>query len=1182
MATKKKFDPYNQLSDSGFYGSVDHPEAGSGSKAGKASDRIKRSDYYSPGYIALPGPNKKGATTYQRIDLALEQAKQRNNEKSAIDSFFTKAYGEKGYSQKKQEWEAEKQANFKKIEDHNKQIEKENQALKVPKPYPKNHPLYIPPDYKYISDSEYEKSKKGSTVTDQILNGKASSGTVTEGILKNKEAERAATLASNNKKVLPPPPVNNKITPPTIQSPKVGMMPPIKKSSDKTIAVGKAGLVKTNPREFSNADSFVLGAIDSAILGALNSKLSDDTIKDKKAGFTAGQIAGYIAPGSAATKVVGKPVAKAISKNVTSKLIPKIAEGLASGAVVDAGTGIVKGESPKDIVKRVGRGALIGGTLEGVGYGIAKGISNVGKKVDIVPPVIVPKQMKIAKGETAATKPVINPLLPDIKPKQKTVTPPLIETDKNPMKFPKTIAKADITAPELKTKIEEANLDYKPITNEATLTKAKRLIYNDYDKAVKTAKEESTAEANAVAQLLINKAQQDGRFEDAIDLIENVSRRSTQQGQAIQALRMWGRLTPEGMLKYSQKVIDKANKDNPILNLKLKPEIARKITGKMKAIQSMPEGREKTIAVAQVLDEVAAQVPATTRQKLSGVMTISQLLNPKTAIRNVIGNTGFNMSENISDVVGTAIDKAISPITGQRTKFLPSIPTQAKGFKNGFKLGLEDALLGIDTSGIKSQFDIPQNKVFRNGLLGKFEKGLNIELKATDRAFYQAAYDQSMRNQLIAAKATKPTEEMREIAHMDGLYKTFQDDNAFSKGFSKIKQALNNDKEFGIADFIIRYPKTPGSILARGLEYSPVGFYKTAIELGKAVTKKGFNQKKFVEATSRAITGSAGLVGTGALLSKLGIITAKPDKDIDASEMQKEVGLGEYKVNASALKRFILSGFEPEEAKLQKGDTLVSYDWFTPSAIGLAMGADIDKNKGGATGVIGSVINSLTSGVNTLYDQPVLSGVKKMFQTNQSLTDGLQDIAKGVPASFMPTLLNQVKQLIDNTSRNTYDPNWTKETVNRAKAKVPVLSKTLEPRVGVFGNDKEVYQNGSNNPLNVFLNPAFVSKYNPKKEASLPLDAYMQTGEKGQFPRVVGKYITYGNQRVDLTTKEQTELQRFIGIKTQQEYSKLANDPRFTILPYDKQVAYMEKVVKEIYDAGKKSIVLKPRGIPFK
>jgi hypothetical protein len=64
---------------------------------------------------------------------------------------------------------------------------------------------------------------------------------------------------------------------------------------------------------------------------------------------------------------------------------------------------------------------------------------------------------------------------------------------------------------------------------------------------------------------------------------------------------------------------------------------------------------------------------------------------------------------------------------------------------------------------------------------------------------------------------------------------------------------------------------------------------------------------------------------------------------VEAFSVQRLTGLGQYKINTSALKRFVLSCMDAETAQLQPGDKLITYDWFQPNAIMLLIGANIDE-----------------------------------------------------------------------------------------------------------------------------------------------------------------------------------------------------------------------------------------------
>lgn len=754
-------------------------------------------------------------------------------------------------------------------------------------------------------------------------------------------------------------------------------------------------------------------------------------------------------------------------------------------------------------------------------------------------------------------------------------------------------AEAEFTAPEVKRGLVNEMQPgmrgvYDPISNEGTLEQARALIEQDAGAVTRRilSNEPSTALDNTAGMLLVQRAQEAGDYTAAVDLVESLAAKATRQGQAIQALSMWGRLTPEGMLRYAEKVISQANAADKRMGFngkrfKLTPEVAAKIDTLMKQAEGL-EGRAREIATARALDLIAGQVPSSLLRKVSTLQTMSQLLNPKTAIRNIVGNAGFQGLENVSDVVGTGIDAATGLFTGQRSKVLPSLLTQGKGMARGGKLGLEDALLGIDTSTMAgTKFDLPTGRTFRSGPLSWAEKAMNIELRAGDRAFYQAAYDESLRQQMAAAgksgkAVAEPTGAMLEIAHHDALYRTFQDNNALSNAFRGIKRALNAGKEFGLGDFILKYPKTPANLLARGLDYSPAGFVKTVFEASKPLMGRTFDQKAFVEAFSRAITGSASGVGLGAILHKLGLITGRGSEDRDVSALESQAGFGEYRLNVSRLKRFVLSGMDPEAAKLRKGDITVSYDWFQPWSIPLAIGADIDANKGTAKGVAGTLVNAFTTGINAFADQPVMQGLQTAFGQRE-FADAIPAILKGVPASFVPTLLNQVKQLVDSQKRNTYDPNFTAEMMNRATSRIPGLADNLPQSYGTLGQPLTTYQQGSgltdNNAFNVFFNPAFINKYAPSPEAQMVIDIYKNTGETSQVPRVIQKYFLVGGKRIQLTPEEYSRMQQQVGELTQQGFAKVPTDVSDT-----EKIKAMGSVMT---DAGKEAriSILEGRGI---
>ena len=743
-----------------------------------------------------------------------------------------------------------------------------------------------------------------------------------------------------------------------------------------------------------------------------------------------------------------------------------------------------------------------------------------------------------------------------------------------PRGFSETVRTSKLTDPEIK---EALKFNYNPIHNQEVADRARRFLQEDFDEArriVFDPDEPATAISNTIGQMMMKRAQEAGNFDEAIQIAEVISKKATDAGQAVQALSMWNRMSPEGILKYATKITRNAKRDG-LKAKELTPEVAKRITDRAKKIEGMADGTmEKAEETALMLKDVHDLVPAGFLKKVDTAQTLAQLLNPKTWIRNIGGNAGFSMFENLSDSIAVAIDSPLSLMTGKRSTVFPNLSAQAKGIKEGFRQGVRDAMMGIDTSGVPTKFDIPKTPVFQGSVGKSAERVLNIALRGPDRAMYKAAYDGSVYKQMKAHTKTTgevldtPTDAMMEVAHMDGLYRTFQDDNALADMFVGLKRTLNLNKDFGLGSIVLKYPKTPANLLNRGIAYSPAGFARTLYHAARplAGTNK-FDQKAFVESFSRAIVGTGGVIGMGALMHRLGIITGSETDDRDLQQIQRETGLGDYKINASALKRFVMSGLDAEQAKLQEGDSLYTYDWFQPNAVGISIGANLDEGSDG-TGFAWSMLERIGSGVDTLGEQPLISNLTRLFRAGE-LSSVIPTVGKQIPASFVPTIFNQINQLFDNTSRNVYDPSDVQYAFNLAKRRTPGLSQTLPARYGVFGDEQEVYQSGSNNFFNVFFNPAFKSNYNPTPEARLVLDLYEETGEVTQAPRLQGYTATVNGEKVKLSTKQITAMQQYIGTVTRDVFHQLATNSEFQALPPDMQVDAMSDVLSDVGRAGK-------------
>lgn len=762
-----------------------------------------------------------------------------------------------------------------------------------------------------------------------------------------------------------------------------------------------------------------------------------------------------------------------------------------------------------------------------------------------------------------------------------------------PRKFVESAKEAPVVSPEVK-KVIEGN--YSPITNKETMTEAVLKI-NKNGMEASLAEVLGAAEFNALhvgmGTELIRLYQNKGDFDTAAKIVERLAEKATTSGQAVQALSIVGRLSPEGVLLYAQRTINRANLEAQTAGLKgeakLTDAIRKSLVEEAKYLSDLPEGREKVISAAKIQSMIESQIPSSAWAKVSLIQTMAMLLNPKTIIRNLVGNVGFSVLENVSQTAGAAFDMAVKGFTGIRTKEMPQYKAWVDGMIKGTKEGVQDALYGIDTSrGSAGKFDFVKKRIFqKKGWETPFhhlENTLSMVLRAPDRAFYQSAYDASLAEQMKAGKVNFPTEDMVETAHLDGLYKTFQDDSAMSRVFKGIKRAFNHagfgtgKDRWGMGDLVLKFPGTPANILQRGIEYTPANFFNTIWQLAKMSPLKeklpgelrgtAFHQRKAAESFGRGLTGSTLLIGTGIILARMGIITGASDKDKDVNALQKEVGLGAHKINTSALTRFIVSGFNPESLSQEEGDNYLAYDWFQPQSIGLAIGANIAVNKG--KGSVSSIIDAATSASQTLVDQPLLGSLRKLFGFNDPIA-GISKLVQGLPASFVPTFVSQISRLVDNTSRNTYDDDFFKGMWKSVAYKIPYLSKTLEPRITVWGEDQLASKNKGKlgRFFETFVSPAYSSNLERSPEAKMALDIWMTTGIKTHFPRIASKRMTINGEKITLDDKTYVEFQRYIGHKTGVMYNLYANNEAFKLIPKEEQAKRITSQLEKIVDDAK-------------
>lgn len=606
-------------------------------------------------------------------------------------------------------------------------------------------------------------------------------------------------------------------------------------------------------------------------------------------------------------------------------------------------------------------------------------------------------------------------------------------------------------------------------------------------------------------------------------------------------------------------------------------------------------------------------------RKLSSAQYITMLLNPKTQIRNVVGNELMYRLERLARLLATPIDIVVSKVTGgPRTitfkrgprlwenffdsdsskslmsRLLPQMQTYGRGLIEGGSAGWR----GVNPEGVQSKYDIV-GQAFRSKLnpLTYLEKTLGATLKGFDYAAYNRAVNQrlsemsyldALNNGVKGADNIRShmqtylanlDDNIANIAKKYGDYVTLQDASFLSRSLSGFKRGLNKittgSKDFGAGNLVVPFAKTPANILLRAIDYSPAGILKAIGQTYQTIAKKDtdLTRADVIESVSRSIFGT----GIGAMawwLADKGVIRGQASKDKDVRNLENQLGLKEFQLNGSALMRMmnaIVSGNSQdidESAKLQPGDVQWSYSWAQPASVPVAIGSNIAQStKEGSSG-LQTAAEGAWSGLNTILDTSVLSGIQQAFQTNPGEDNTVKAIAmnllKQVPSMFTPSIVNQVNQLIDNKTRETYSPDWMEAWLNPSQSKIPGLAQDLPQRVGTFGQGLT----RSNTFFDVFFNPSDRTKYEPTPEARFVIDLLKETGDERVAPRtatkaISGKEISTGeNKKIKLTGEQYTRLQSIIGQDLAQRINKI--NPN---LPTDKKI---QAVIRALDESGKK------------
>ena len=665
---------------------------------------------------------------------------------------------------------------------------------------------------------------------------------------------------------------------------------------------------------------------------------------------------------------------------------------------------------------------------------------------------------------------------------------------------------------------------------------------------------------SALGITLYNNAVNSGDAITAMDIASEMVSYGKALGQSLQAFNLINKMTPSGQLYAMSKQVEnldsqiqknaKVNRETGLPEyegIEIDPDLAQQFLA-----AETPEDRARIQDL--IYRDIASKVPATWQDKFNSWRYLAMLGNPRTHIRNILGNLGFMPVRMMKNAVSGAIQGATgiegrtrAPLNIANAEDRARLQAGWEDFKNVEPLirqsskydDMEDAIDRYRT--IFRAKPLEGLRQFNSEMLDREDMWFSRPAYAEALAEYLKANDISTSDFLSETFDAERKQAAQEFAIREDQQATYRDMNAFSEMVTSWGRARNSDnkaKRIGsyFIEGVLPFKKTPANIAVRALEYSPAGLAKSVFYDLLQVRRGNKTAAEAIDNLSAGLVGT-GLTAFGVLMASLGLVSGSgtgDDKQDDFNDLQ---GGQSYALNI--------------------GDYAYTLDWLAPEALPFFMGVEffnnfIDKDNGNSKErPVEAILKSFLRVADPMLEMSML----------QSLNDALDNIkysdygalslivngATSYLGQFLPTIGGQIERtFLEDTRQSTYIdrdspiPNAVQILLGNWANKIPGIDFQQRDYVDAWGRTESTGENVLIRALNNFLNPAYVSRrQSGELEAELQRLYDLGEGFEGVLPsqaqtntQINDQYLTSEEYNRLQTTRGQTAydiLNRFVG-----------------------------------------------------
>lgn len=734
----------------------------------------------------------------------------------------------------------------------------------------------------------------------------------------------------------------------------------------------------------------------------------------------------------------------------------------------------------------------------------------------------------------------------------------------------------DTLAKDIQDSIVEGYFSKVSKSNEVAVSNANKMIEDDFDKAfdyfksIRTSGKIPTSEDIALGTRFVQEFQKRGDYNNALEVSSDLATMLSETGRTLQAAQIAKRLSPEGRLRIVAKIQDRVKKQTGI-DIKLKDTTLKKIS-------DAKTEKDITRSLHDASVEIYDQVPATWMDKLNAWRYMAMLTNPKTHVRNIIGNAMFIPVRQMKNIVGAGLEKALIK-DGKRTKSIANRVTDKPLYDFASK-DFENVVDVIKAGGkLDKGFRELDSKVFKTKALENLRQFNMNALDREDTYFIHTSYVQSLAQYMKANKINPENItktqllEARNYATKEALKATYRDSTKLVEGLSHIRSKLSRSESLvgkvgSIAlEGAMPFTKTPINILRRGIEYSPIGVINAVSDALTRVKSGKMSATEAIDELAAGLTGT-GIMALGAFLASQGFLSGKTS-DYFSKEGQFEQ----------------LQGSQNYALQLPDGSSY-TIDWMAPVSMPLFVGVEIANSMQNKGANPSDIIDSITSIPDPLFNMSMLQGINNIFTTIPGgekfpAADIIKNAGLSYVGQYNPTFFGQVARTIDPIRRSTTS---TEEAgiakdidkfLKKQSAKIPGLSSTNEPYIDQWGRNT-ITENPVERVVANFVSPGYlkpkVTTFVDKRLSDLSSRLDEETANS-ILPRDTNNYtLVRDGKDYRMSEKELTTFKEVRGKEAYNKLSSLFSSSQYLNAPDEAKVKLIKKVYDDAFESAKNKI----------